>query len=115
MHVGIHEHTVHFKPAYWHDAESYIPERWLPESRSNPQSPFFNDNRSACQPFSVGPRSCPGKLLGWANVRTLLAKLLWVFDVARADTPAGRLLWEDQKVFLLYEKESFEVLLSRMN
>lgn len=113
--VSVHEHTVSFKPTYWHDASSYIPERWLPESRSDPQSPFFNDNRQASQPFSSGPRSCIGKLLGWANVRTILAKFLWAFDVAKADTPAGKILWENQKVFLLYEKEPFEITLKQVN
>lgn len=35
--------------------DSFIPERWLGDPR------FENDNRSALQPFSFGPRNCIGR------------------------------------------------------
>ncbi|KAH7118908.1 cytochrome P450 [Dendryphion nanum] len=110
--LSTHDHTINFDPAFWHEADSFMPERWLADVPSNPESPFYNDNRGACLPFSVGPRSCIGKLLALSSVRLLLTKLLWAFDIEKANTPAGELLWESQKVFMLVEKKPFEVKLT---
>lgn len=42
-------------PKVFKDPLSFIPERWTGDER------FANDERSALQPFSVGPRDCLGK------------------------------------------------------
>ncbi|ETS75484.1 hypothetical protein PFICI_12428 [Pestalotiopsis fici W106-1] len=59
--------------------ESFIPERWLGDAR------FAKDHADAFQPFSVGPRSCLGKNLAYAEIRLILAKLVWNYDIALAD------------------------------
>jgi cytochrome P450 len=33
----------------------YVPGRWLGDAK------YANDQREVVQPFSVGPRNCPGK------------------------------------------------------
>ncbi|KAK6950625.1 hypothetical protein Daesc_007149 [Daldinia eschscholtzii] len=55
-------------------------ERWLSEVRSDPTSPFSKDRDEAVQPFSLGPRSCLGQNLAMAELRLIIAKLLWTFD-----------------------------------
>lgn len=39
---------------HFHDPTTFKPERWL--------DPDCGDNLAASQPFSFGPRACPGKL-----------------------------------------------------
>lgn len=38
------------------DADCFIPERWIGDTQ-----PESNGQRSVYQPFSLGPRGCPGK------------------------------------------------------
>lgn len=94
-------------PANFHLVTSFIPERWLSEATTDPKSPFFNDKRSAVQPFSLGPRSCLGQNLAWAEMRLILTKLLWAFDFAVV--PEKKLRWEDLRTFWLYEKKPVAV------
>lgn len=58
-----------------------MPERWLPEVAQDPASPFHTDKRDAIQPFSYGPRNCVGKHLAYNEMRVIMAKLLWEFDM----------------------------------
>ncbi|KAF2967122.1 hypothetical protein GQX73_g6442 [Xylaria multiplex] len=78
--VSIQAYTMNRDPTYFHSATSFHPERWLPGEMENPESPFFHDQRSGFQPFSVGLRSCMGQNLALAEMRLVLAKLLWKFD-----------------------------------
>jgi len=94
-------------PALFHSATSFLPERWLPEAAADPESPFYHDQRRAFQPFSLGPRSCMGQHLAWAEMRLVLAKLLWRFDVRAG--PGEALEWEQLRTFLLVEKKPIVV------
>ncbi|KAI2615017.1 hypothetical protein GGR54DRAFT_614697 [Hypoxylon sp. NC1633] len=55
-------------PSAFHNAASFLPERWFPEASTDPSSPFFNDQRQSAQSFSVRPRSCLGQHLAWAEM-----------------------------------------------
>ncbi|KAI0570726.1 cytochrome P450 [Pyrenophora tritici-repentis] len=46
--------AVTHDPRFWREPYAFRPERWL--------DPMCTDDRSASQPFSLGPRVCPGKL-----------------------------------------------------
>ncbi|KAI0396320.1 cytochrome P450 [Xylariaceae sp. FL0594] len=105
--VSIQAYTMYRDPALFHSATSFIPERWLPEAATDPDSPFYRDERRAFQPFSLGPRSCMGQHLAWAEMRLVLAKLLWRFDVKAA--PGEALEWETLRTFLLVEKKPIMV------
>ncbi|KAM4101557.1 hypothetical protein ACB094_05G152100 [Castanea mollissima] len=61
-------------PAYWHDAESFIPERFANSSIE------FNGTHLEYIPFGVGRRMCPGVTFGLANTEFPLAQLLYHFD-----------------------------------
>ncbi|KAI5917035.1 cytochrome P450 [Camillea tinctor] len=53
----------------------FIPERWMGDAR------YADDKRDVLQPFSVGPRNCPGKQFALYNIKLTLAHLLWRFDL----------------------------------
>ncbi|RYP26286.1 hypothetical protein DL768_011756 [Monosporascus sp. mg162] len=105
--VSIQAYTMNRDPSYFHCAASFIPERWLPEASVNSKSAFLKDRREAVQPFSLGPRSCMGQHLAWAEMRLILTKLLWTFDFAAVEEK--RLKWETLRTFLLVEKRPIEV------
>lgn len=107
--VNVHSLTVSRSPKLWYDSDAFRPERWL-----DSKSPEFEmDQQNAIQPFGVGPRSCAGRLLAWAEMRLILARLIWRFDLLPADTEAGRLQWDQQRTFTVLERQPFEVRLKR--
>lgn len=61
------------------EPDTFIPECWL--SPSNGSITFVKDSKFALQPFSYGPRVCIGQHLAFAEMRLILVKLLWHFDL----------------------------------
>ncbi|KAI0965915.1 cytochrome P450 monooxygenase-like protein [Xylaria arbuscula] len=59
-------------PRYWHDADSFLPERWVGKG--------FNDEKKASQPFSMGARACLGINLAYLEMKLVLAKMVWLYD-----------------------------------
>ncbi|TVY62847.1 Cytochrome P450 monooxygenase aclL [Lachnellula suecica] len=102
--ISLQAWTLFRDPFYFHDPTKFHPERWLPEAAET-TSPFYRDQRQAVQAFSVGPRSCLGKPLAWAEMRLILGKILWTFNVEPADQTVK---WEQLKTFLLVEKKPIE-------
>ncbi|KAI0146309.1 putative cytochrome P450 [Xylariaceae sp. FL1272] len=77
----------------------FRPERWLTTSAQ--------DVLEASQPFSLGARGCLGKSLGWMEMRTTLAKLLWTFDLEFADPVPD---WHrDSRMYTLWKKPELHV------
>ncbi|KAL2008516.1 hypothetical protein VTN00DRAFT_6710 [Thermoascus crustaceus] len=105
--VSLQVYSLNRDPAYFHSASSFLPERWLSEASTDPNSPFFHDERRAVQPFSVGPRACMGQHIAWAEMRLVLTKLLWTFDFEAIE--GKKLKWEELRTFLLVEKKPLEV------
>lgn len=60
------------------------------------------------QAFSVGPRNCMGRHLAWAEMRLVVAKLVWTFDV---ESTGKSLKWDELRTFLLVEKKPLELRL----
>ncbi|KAL9082584.1 MAG: hypothetical protein Q9159_006305 [Coniocarpon cinnabarinum] len=56
------------------DPLDFVPERWLDRT---------DDVLDASQPFSLGSRACLGRNLGWLEIRLVLAKLLFAYDLER--------------------------------
>ena len=84
--------------------DEFLPERWM----GDPE--FAGDNQAVFQPFSVGPRNCIGKNLAYAEMRLIMTRLLWRFDLS---IPEGMPKWcrwaEDQKSFFLWDKSPLMV------
>jgi averantin hydroxylase len=78
-------------------AEEFRPERFLGDSE------FKNDKIATLAPFSLGPRNCIGKNLAYAEMRLILAKFLWKFDMDLDPRSKG---WvKRQKAYVLWEKD----------
>ncbi|KAK8069501.1 isotrichodermin C-15 hydroxylase [Apiospora phragmitis] len=80
------------------------PERWLGDPR------FEKDDKAACQPFSYGPRNCIGKNLAMAEIKTILSRVIWNFDMGLH--PASRGWLNRQKAFTSWKKEELKVALT---
>jgi cytochrome P450 len=40
--------------------------------------------RDASQPFSYGPRNCIGRNLAYVEMKLIIARLVWTFDLENA-------------------------------
>ena len=90
---------------------SFSPERWLPEARQ-PSSPHRLDRQNAFNPFSLGPRNCLGRSVALLEMRLILAKMLWNFDMIKvADLP----VWHEQEIYWFWVKRPTYVTLKKAN
>jgi averantin hydroxylase len=89
--------------ANFHRPDEFLPQRWLGDVQ------FADDDRAVLQPFSIGPRNCIGRSLAYAEMRLILAKILFNFDLELDEGMTGQ--WMDQKVYLLWEKKPLWVRL----
>jgi cytochrome P450 len=90
-------------PHNFKDPDDFVPERWMGDPK------YASDIREACQPFSYGPRNCVGRNLAYLEMRIILARLLWNFDIELCEESKG---WVKQKVYILYEKPPLIVKLT---
>ncbi|KAF4839749.1 Cytochrome P450 monooxygenase 1 [Colletotrichum siamense] len=101
MTVAIHQWAIHHNEAYFKDPFSFRPERFL----GDPE--FASDNRDAFQPFHIGARNCLGRNLAYVEMRLILARLIWSFDLELAEESRD---WVgQQKVFILWDKGPLKV------
>ncbi|KAF9879627.1 hypothetical protein CkaCkLH20_03170 [Colletotrichum karsti] len=82
----------------WARPTEFVPERWM--HQDDPE--WRGDKREVHEPFSYGPRNCLGKNLAWLELRLILAKTLWHYDLEMC---SGMESWVDQKAYLTWEKE----------
>lgn len=108
--VGVHQSSAGLSASNFAQPETFAPERWLPIAVQDPSSPFFADKRDAMQPFSYGPRNCVGKHLAYNEMRLIMARLLWEFDMrldpsSRAWTQA----YSEHKSWVVWRKPPLTV------
>ncbi|TVY35570.1 Cytochrome P450 monooxygenase [Lachnellula occidentalis] len=99
--VAVNQWSANHSPTNFVRADEFIPERWMGGDE------FAGDNRRAVQPFSVGRRDCIGRNLAYAEMRLILARLVWNFDMELAEESRGWM--KDLRVFLVYEKRPLMV------
>jgi len=102
--LGVHQLGAYHYRGNFEDPDSYVPERWLDDPR------FASDKRAVLQPFSVGPRNCIGQGLAMAEIRAILARVLWHFEFSLCEESGD---WDDQKVYVLWEKPDLWVRLRK--
>lgn len=54
--VAVASWAAYQSSANFRNPDHFLPERWLKNTQEG-----YNDNKGVMQPFSVGPRGCPGK------------------------------------------------------
>ncbi|KAJ5804831.1 hypothetical protein N7474_010697 [Penicillium riverlandense] len=84
-------------------SKEFIPERFMGEPE------FESDKRNAVQPFSVGPRNCLGRNLAYAEMRLILARMIWNFDMEIAPDSRN---WINQDAYVVWEKPALNVKLA---
>ncbi|KAK9993084.1 hypothetical protein SO802_022787 [Lithocarpus litseifolius] len=72
--VIVNAWAIGIDSACWHDAESFIPERFACSSIE------FNGTHLEYIPFGAGKRMCSGVAFGLAKIELPLARLLYHFD-----------------------------------
>ncbi|KAL6161407.1 hypothetical protein ACJQWK_08592 [Exserohilum turcicum] len=86
---------------------SFIPERFL-------TTPRKGDDMAVYQPFQIGRHMCIGMKLANQEMRLILARLLWSFDVTLTDEN-DRWDWGDQSTYIFWDKKPLEVVLKHVN
>ncbi|KAL3444516.1 cytochrome P450 [Aspergillus insuetus] len=107
--LSIPQAVAYTSPQNFHNPTTFDPTRWLPESKTDRSSPYYNDNRDVVQQFSVGPRNCIGSNLAFAEIRLILARLLWNFNLDLCGESRG---WSGQRAYVVWEKGG---LMCRLN
>ncbi|KAJ5475121.1 Cytochrome monooxygenase lcsI [Penicillium diatomitis] len=101
--VGCHHYASNRSSANFALPHDFIPERWL-----GTDSRFVNDKRDVLQPFSLGPRGCIGRPLAYCEMRSILCKLLYNFDISLCPESKN---WIDQQAFTVWKKPRLAVTL----
>ncbi|KFY72655.1 hypothetical protein V499_07239 [Pseudogymnoascus sp. VKM F-103] len=101
--VSVNQWASYHTEKNFREPNSFIPERWLGDSR------FASDAKDVLQPFSVGPRNCIGKSLAYAEMRLILVRLLWNFDLQLVPDSKS---WEGQEMYILWQKDPLYITLT---
>ncbi|KAF5485433.1 Cytochrome P450 monooxygenase 1 [Colletotrichum aenigma] len=102
--VSIHQWAINHNEKYFKDPYGFHPERFMGEDE------FASDNREAFQPFHIGSRNCLGRNLAYVEMRLILARLIWNFDVQIDEACMD---WaEKQQIFILWDKGPLEAHLT---
>lgn len=80
--VTVYTWAAHHNPDNFADPDRFVPERWLPTSHPLYDHRYAGDNKAAFGPFSSGARDCIGRNLAYAEMRLVVARMLWNFDMA---------------------------------
>ncbi|KAH8585673.1 cytochrome P450 monooxygenase-like protein [Bisporella sp. PMI_857] len=100
--VSTSNYTVCRDSRAWFDPNSFRPERWLPTSHPLYNPIYANDNKESFFPFGIGPRGCLGVNLAYMEMKHILTKMIWTFDM---ELIAKDIDWDrDTKQFHLWIK-----------
>ncbi|KAI1066538.1 hypothetical protein LB506_008109 [Fusarium annulatum] len=103
--VSVPHQSAYLSAYNFKDPRKFVPERWLGDTK------YASDNRDVLQPFSAGPRDCIGKSFAYAEMRLLLTRLLWRFDLELLPQSKD---WIVQKVYFLHEKPEMHVRMTEV-
>lgn len=124
---------MYHNPANFTEPEVFAPDRWLGATY------FSRDKSAAFEPFSTGKRSCIGQKyvkaynnydtgnyleslnslteynqnsLAHSEMRQIMARLLWKYDIELVDREWHNKPWHDQNVHATYVKPPLNVRLT---
>ncbi|KAH8674201.1 cytochrome P450 [Xylariales sp. PMI_506] len=99
---GVWQWAVYHSEKLFNKPFEFHPERFL----GDPE--FADDKLDMLQPFSVGPRNCIGRNLAYAEMRLILARIIYNFDMELVD---GKEDWLDQEIYFFWKKPPLRVFL----
>ncbi|KAI1383436.1 cytochrome P450 ClCP1 [Hypoxylon trugodes] len=99
--VAVWQYAVNHDPNFWTEPYTFAPERFLGDAK------YKDDKLDAMQPFGVGPRNCIGRNLAYAEMRLILARIIYNFDLELDESSRGWL--ENQKVYNLWDKPGLNI------
>lgn len=102
--VAVHQWALYHNEKMFSDPFNYYPERFLDDPR------FGSDRREALQPFHLGPRACLGRNLAYVEMRLIMARVIWNFDMKISNDSLD--WYSKQKVFLFWEKDTLNTFLT---
>ena len=103
----MHPWSVLRDEANFHAPDQFIPERWM---ASEPEGQR-GDRLETSLPFSSGPRGCLGKNLAYLEMRVILAKFFWRYDVDWFDNTID---WDrDSMGYTVWKKPDLRILLKQ--
>ncbi|KAF2671788.1 cytochrome P450 [Microthyrium microscopicum] len=94
--ISLTQYSCYRNPKNFKDPYDFVPERWLADNTE-----YATDKKHALQPFSYGPRNCLGKNMAYHEMRLILAKLLYNFDIKLCEESSQ---WIDQKIYIMWDK-----------
>ncbi|KIW25940.1 uncharacterized protein PV07_09074 [Cladophialophora immunda] len=100
--VGIPQFAAYTSPLNFVEPDSFAPERMLRDHDVK----FDKDHKAVLQPFSTGPRNCIGRNLAIAEIKLILARIIFNFDLELVDERSN---WLDQEVSSLWKKHPLMV------
>lgn len=102
-----HGRAAGLSSKFWARPFNFAPERWL--KGTDLPAEFEADVREASKPFSTGPRNCVGKHMAMGNLRLILARLIWSFDLKGEGEPVD---WFAQDTYFVIVKAPVMVRLT---
>ncbi|KAJ1327424.1 aspirochlorine biosynthesis cytochrome P450 monooxygenase [Microdochium nivale] len=106
--ASVHQWSAYQSKHNFFEPKRFLPERWL-TSVNTTDPRFVHDRRDVLQPFSTGPANCIGKNLAYAEMRVILCRLLYNFDLELQPESKD---WANQRILMLWEKGPLNVKLT---
>jgi cytochrome P450 len=94
------------------DPDSFIPERYMDGEKE-----YNSDKKLASRPFSMGPRGCIGKDMSYMEMRLVLARMIYSFDLSNADSASE---WDaednmkNMKAYSTWQKPELNVFIKKV-
>jgi cytochrome P450 len=112
--VEIQQYAINHNSQHWHDPFAFKPERWLNKidaelgvAKERDEKDIDGDRLEAMQSFSLGPRNCVGRNLAYAEMRLVLARMVFEFDMELAERSKNWLkqaqaytIWKKTELYL---------------
>ncbi|KAL2826539.1 cytochrome P450 [Aspergillus pseudoustus] len=103
--VSVSSWSAYQSPKNFTNPRTFLPERWL----DSEHEVGGGDKQGVFQPFSLGPRGCPGRSLAFAEASLIISRLVWEFDLELAED--SRDWGVGQRAFIVWDKGPLHVRL----
>jgi len=106
--VGVQQWSAYLSERNFVDADKFCPERWL----NNGGAKYKNDKREVVNAFSMGPRNCLGMTLAYVEMKVILARVFYNYDMELCEESQG---WKDElRIYALWAKKPLMVTLKKV-